>query len=63
MNVIAGQMVFARWKDGYYYPAIVDEASEQDAKVSYLDGDQGRASREHVVELEEALQTMQLQGN
>jgi len=57
------QTVFARWMDGYYYPAVVDEDLGSDVKVSFLDGYFGLASKEHVVELQEALRTMQLQGN
>ena len=59
----SGQTVFARWKDGYYYPAIVDEVLGSEIKVSYLDGYTGQVSREHVVELQEAFQTMKFQGN
>jgi len=58
-----GQTVFARWKDGYYYPAVVDEVAENNVKVSFLDGHMGFASKGHVVQLQEAFQTMQLQGN
>ena len=58
-----GQTVFARWKDGYYYPAVVDEVKECAVKVSFLDGYVGLVPSGHIVELQEAFQTMQLQGN
>ena len=58
-----GQVVFARWNDGYYYPAVVDSIGDYDAKVSYLDGDVGAVKTQHIVELREALSTFDLQGN
>jgi len=58
-----GQTVFARWSDGYYYPAIVDEIWEQGIQISFLDGEFGLVPPEQIVELEEAFQKMQLQGN
>ena len=62
--IFPGQTVFARWEDGYYYPAIVDEVLDDDIiKVSFLAGELGFASREQMVEMQEALQIMQLQGN
>jgi len=57
------QTVFARWNDGYYYPAVLDEVSENNAKVSFLDGDSGLVLKENIVGLQEAFQTMQIQGN
>jgi len=61
--VSPGQTVFARWKDGYYYPAVVDEILGSHAKVSFLDGDEGRVLKEHMMELQEAFETMNFQGN
>jgi len=58
-----GQTVFARYKDGYYYPAVVDAVLDGQVKVSYLDGDEGLAEQEHIMELQEAFDTMQFQGN
>ena len=59
-----GQTVFARWKDGYYYPAAVEEISECGlVHVSYLDGDTGTMFQGQIVDLEETFETMQLQGN
>jgi len=58
-----GQTIFARWKDGYYYPATVDAVTGNDLKVSYLDGDVGQVSSEHIVELQEGFENMQFQGN
>ena len=57
------QTVFARWLDGYYYPAVVEEVFENEVKVSFLDGDSGLVLKGHIIELQEALQTMKLQGN
>ena len=61
--ITQGQTVFARWMDGYYYPGVVDEVMEYNARVSFLDGDVGLVPIGHIVELKEAFQTMQLQGN
>ncbi|MCL2568477.1 MAG: tudor domain-containing protein [Oscillospiraceae bacterium] len=62
--ILPGQTVFARWDDGYYYPAVIDELLEEDIiKITFLDGCPGFASKEQIVELQEALQIMQLQGN
>ena len=58
-----GKTVFARWKDGYYYPGVVDKVMEYAVKISFLDGDVGFVPNGHIVELQEAFQTMQLQGN
>jgi len=64
MSNLIGQTVFARWKDGYYYPAIVDDIMVNVVKVTFLeDGITGTAVREHVVDLQEAFQKMQMQGN
>jgi len=59
----AVQTVFARWSDGYYYPAVADEISEHGVKVSFLDGGSCFVSNEQIVELCEAFRTMQIQGN
>jgi len=61
--VSPGQTVFARWSDGYYYPATVDEVLGDHIKASFLDGDTGLVAKEHVVELQEAFETMHFQGN
>ena len=63
MENLLGQTVFARWKDGYYYPAMVDDVLKNIVKVSFLDGSFGIASSEYIVELQEAFQKMQLEGN
>jgi len=61
--VTPGQTVFARWRNGYYYPAVVDEVLGNDIQVSYLDGDTGPVAKEHVMELQEAFEVLNLQGN
>ena len=58
-----GQTIFVRWDDGYYYPAIVGKAFGDKIRVAYLDGDLGEVSKAHIVELQEALETMKLEGN
>ncbi|MCL2562824.1 MAG: hypothetical protein FWE08_02140 [Oscillospiraceae bacterium] len=63
IRLTPGQTVFARWKNSYYYPAIVNEILDDQINVSFLDGCTGSAAREHVMELEEALQNLTLQGN
>jgi len=60
---LIGTTVFARWSDGYYYPAVIDTVGDFDVKVSYLDGDTGTVQRKHIVPLDEALRTFSLQGN
>jgi len=61
--ISSGQTVFARWRNGYYYPATVEEVLGNEIKVSFLDGYKGKVARAHVVELQEAFQTMQFQSN
>jgi len=63
ITITLGQTVFARWKDGYYYPAVVDEILEEGVQIAFLDGDMELVSPAHIVDLQEAFQTMQLQGN
>jgi len=58
-----GQTVFARWRDGYYYPAVVDSVGDYDVKVSYLDGDIGVVKVRHIVEFEEGMRILRLQSN
>jgi len=59
-----GQTVFARWKNSYYYPAMVDAVTDDGVKVTYLeDGLSALVSHEYIVELQEAFDTMQFQGN
>jgi len=58
------QLCFARWTDGKYYPAVIGDILPNHVKVAYLDvGNTGMVSREHIVELEEAFETMIFQGN
>ncbi|MCL2367677.1 MAG: hypothetical protein FWC72_01665 [Oscillospiraceae bacterium] len=61
--VSPGQTIFARWKNSYYYPAVVDEVLDNQIKVTYLDGDKGTVAREHILELQEAFETLNFQGN
>ena len=58
-----GQTVFARWRNGYYYPAIADAVLEDHIQAAFLDGYRAQVSKEHVLELEEAYKTLDFQGN
>jgi len=59
-----GQTVFARWKNSYYYPAVVDQVLGDRYKVTYLaDGVSTVVTKEDIVELNEAFETMRFQGN
>ena len=62
-TVSVGQTVFARWRDGYYYPAIVAEVLSGHIKANYLDGDVGIVPNEHVMSLQEGFETLNFQGN
>ena len=61
--ISVGQMVFARWGNSYYYPALVAEVHDNQIKAAYLDGSVGMVSKEHVLELQEAFETLEFQGN
>ena len=61
-NMQVHQLCFALWKDGYYYPAIISEVLPNHAKVALLDGSSGITSKDHVVELAEAFETMEFEG-
>ncbi|MCL2842111.1 MAG: SHOCT domain-containing protein [Oscillospiraceae bacterium] len=58
-----GQTVFARYKDGYYYPAVVDEVLGEHINASFLDGDTGVIAKEDIMELQEGFETLHFQGN
>ena len=62
-RVSSGQTVFARWSDGYYYPAVVAEVLDNQIKAAFLDGDSGLVSKDHVIDLEDGFKLLQLQGN
>jgi hypothetical protein len=55
--------VFARWSDGYYYPATIGATYDKHIQALYLDGDVADVQKEHVVELQKALDTFALEGN
>jgi len=57
------QMVFARWRSGYFYPAVIISEFENIARVNYLDGHHGAVPREHIISIEEGLDTLDLQGD
>jgi len=59
-----GQTVFAHWRNGYYYPAVVTEVLGDHIKVSVLaDGVVAQIEREYIIELQAAFDTMHFQGN
>jgi hypothetical protein len=58
-----GEKVFARWKDGYFYPGIVSTISDDKYLISYLNGSKDYVPKNQIVGIEESLITMQLQGN
>ena len=64
-TVSLGQKVFAFWDDGngYYYPAVVGKDLGDKIEVTFMDGDSGVVSKADIVELQEALETMKLEGN
>ncbi|MCL2396721.1 MAG: hypothetical protein FWC93_01510 [Defluviitaleaceae bacterium] len=61
-NIQINQLCFAQWSDKYYYPAVVSAVLHDHVKVVFLDGHCGIAPVEHVVGLEEAFKTMEMQG-
>jgi len=60
---LAAKTVFARWRDGNFYPAVLGEVVGDLTRVSYLDGDVGMAAPQDIVELEEGFRTMTFKGN
>jgi len=59
-----GQTVFARWKNSYYYSAVVEQVLGDHYKVTCLaDGVSATVTKEDIVELNEAFETMNFQGN
>ena len=61
-SIQINQLCFALWSDGRYYPAVVSEVYHDRVKVAFLDGSSGEASKEHIVDLQEAFKTMDFQG-
>ena len=60
----AAQMVFARWKSGkYFYPGVVKGVHEGNATVLFFDGEMGVAAMDDILELEDALTSLNLEGN
>ena len=61
-DVESNQLVFALWDNKYYYPAVTGEIFHNKISVVFLDGASGMVAPDEVVELNEALVTMELQG-
>ena len=58
-NLIApNQLCFAPWHDHYYYPAVISDVLPNIIKVAFLDGYSGQVPPEHIVGVQEALDTM-----
>lgn len=57
------QTIFARWDDGYYYPAVIAENLGSQMRVAFLDGDVSMVEKGNILELEEGLNILQMQGN
>jgi len=57
------QLYFANWKStGHYYPVVILEDLGEQVKVNFLDGHLDVVPRGHIVEIEEVLDNMELQG-
>ena len=64
--MLTGQIIFARHKDGYYYPATINSAFGSLIKVSFLNspnGDMQEISKSDTIELQDALKTLNLESN
>jgi hypothetical protein len=57
------EVLFARWQDNFYYPAVVLEYFDDQLKVNYLDGDSGMVDKDQTMDLQEAFNTLSFQGN
>ncbi|MCL2286055.1 MAG: hypothetical protein FWC32_06765 [Firmicutes bacterium] len=62
--VAPNHLCFARWRDGYYYPGIISEILPNHVRVAFLLDDEGSGlvSKEDIVQLQEAFNTMDFQG-
>jgi len=59
-----GQTVFARFDSSeFYFPGIISVINESQLDIAYLDGDKGTVLIADVLELNQALNTLKLQGN
>jgi len=61
-DVEENQLCFAKWWDGYYYPAVAGMASHDRMRVAFLDGSSGHARKEDIFDLQEAFKIMEFQG-
>jgi hypothetical protein len=63
-QISSGKTVFARWgPDGYYYPGIVGQVLDNHVKIAFLDGYSGLVTKEQIIELEMAFETLNFEGN
>ena len=62
LNIQTNQICFARWRNGYYYPAVIGTIFHDRIRVGYLDGTSGVVSEEDIISLQEAFKTMEFQG-
>ena len=56
-------VVFARWRDGFFYPGVAGEWVNGQRMIAFLDGDTGLAAQHDILPLEDALARLELQGN
>jgi len=61
-GVPLAQVVFALWTDGLYYPAVIAERLLHRANVVFFDGHSATVADEDIMDVEEALKTLNLQG-
>jgi len=57
------QLVFARWRGGYFYPAVILDQFDNIVRVNYLDGHDGNVPRDHVMSIEDGLNSLEFQGD
>jgi hypothetical protein len=59
------QLCFARWRNGYYYPAIIGDVRPAQVRVTFIDdaNHTEMVAREHVLSVEDAFNTLDFQGN
>ena len=62
-DLAPNQLCFARHWTGYYYPAIIWNVFAEDVKLSFLFGHSRMVSKEYVMSLPTAFETMEFQSN
>ena len=62
MSTEIAQTVFAKWHDGYYYPAVINRKIDDDLFVAYLDGSKGVVTHDKTMSIDQGLKTLKMQG-